>query len=135
MLVRMVHSAETAALFAVLVSLVAGFQVHGDLGFTGYALAGSLTAAVGVARVTQRGTLLRAGLRVGLANAVVALALLLLGNHFSPLLGALSVGLALLSGALCGVLVSGVAPLVESVFSYTTAVKLLELANRGIASW
>jgi len=130
MLVRMVHSAETAALFAVLVSLVTGFQVHGDLGFTSYALAGSLTAAVGVARVTQRGTLLRAGLRVGLANAVVALALLLLGNHFSPLVGALSVGLALLSGALCGVLVSGVAPLVETVFSYTTAVKLLELANR-----
>ena len=130
MLVRMVHSAETAALFAVLVSLVTGFQVHGDLGFTSYALAGSLTAAVGAARVTQRGTLLRAGLRVGLANAVVALALLLLGNRFSPLVAALSVVLALLSGALCGVLVSGVAPLVETVFSYTTAVKLLELANR-----
>ncbi len=130
MLVRMVHSAETAALFAVLVSLVTGFQVHGDLGFTSYALAGSLTAAVGAARVTQRCTLLRAGLRVGLANAVVALALLLLGNHFSLLVATLSIGLALLSGALCGVLVSGVAPLVETVFSYTTAVKLLELANR-----
>jgi hypothetical protein len=130
MLVRMVLSAETAALFAVLVSLVTGFQVHGDLGFTSYALAGSLTAAVGAARVTQRGALLRAGLRVGLANAVVALALLLLGNHFSPPVAALSLGLAVLSGALCGVLVSGVAPLVETVFSYTTAVKLLELANR-----
>ncbi len=130
MLVRMVLSAETAALFAVLVSLVTGFQVHGDLGFTSYALAGSLTAAVGAARVTQRGALLRAGLRVGAANAVVALALLLLDNHFSPLVGALALGLALLSGALCGVLVSGVAPLVVTVFSYTTAVKLLELANR-----
>jgi len=130
MLVRMVLSAETAALFAVLVSLITGFQVHGDLGFTSYALAGSLTAAVGAARVTQRGALLRAGLRVGVANAVVALALLLLGNHFSPLVGALSLGLSMLSGALCGVLVSGVAPLVETVFSYTTAVKLLELANR-----
>jgi len=130
MLVRMVHSAETAALFAVLVSLVTGFQVHGDIGFTSYALVGSLTAAVGASHVTQRGTLLRAGLRVGLANAVVALALLLLGGHFSLAVMAVSVGLALVSGALCGVLVSGVAPLVESVFSYTTAVKLLELANR-----
>ncbi|MBM4337471.1 MAG: HDIG domain-containing protein [Deltaproteobacteria bacterium] len=130
MLVRMVHSAETAALFAVLVSLVTGFQVHGDLGFAIYALVGSLTAAVGAARVTQRGTLLRAGLRVGLANSVVAVALLLLGNHFSPLVGILAVSLSLLSGALCGVLVSGLAPLVESVFSYTTAIKLLELANR-----
>jgi putative nucleotidyltransferase with HDIG domain len=130
MLVRMVHSAETAALFAVICSLVAGFQVHGDLGFAVYALAGSLTAAVGAARVTQRGTLLRAGLRVGLANAVVVVALLLLGNHFSLAAGALAIGLSVLSGALCGVLVSGVAPFVESVFSYTTDVKLLELANR-----
>jgi putative nucleotidyltransferase with HDIG domain len=130
MLVRMVHSAETSALFAVIASLVAGFQVHGDLGFTVYALAGSLTAAVGAARVTQRGTLLRAGLRVGLANAVVVVALLLLGNHFSLAAGALALTLALLSGALCGVLVSGLAPFVESVFNYTTDVKLLELANR-----
>lgn len=130
MLVRMVHSAETAALFAVLVSLITGLQVHGDLGFTSYTLVGSLTAAVGAAHVTQRGTLLRAGLRVSLANAVVAIALLLLGNHFSPIVATLSVGLAVISGALCGVLVSGVAPLVESLFSYTTAVKLLELANR-----
>jgi cyclic-di-AMP phosphodiesterase PgpH len=130
MLVRMVHSAETAALFAVIASLVAGLQVHGDLGFAVYALAGSLTAAVGAARVTQRGTLLRAGLRVGLANAVVVVALLLLGNHFSLASAAIGISLALLSGALCGVLVSGVAPFVETVFSYTTDVKLLELANR-----
>ena len=130
MLVRMVHSAETAALFAVLVSVIAGFQVHGDVGFGAYALVGSLTAAVGAANITQRGTLLRAGLRVGAANMVIVLALLLLGNHFSLLAGALGIGLALVSGALCGVLVSGLAPVVESVFSYTTGVKLLELANR-----
>jgi putative nucleotidyltransferase with HDIG domain len=58
------------------------------------------------------------------------LALALLGNHFSPLAVALGIGLALISGALCGVLVSGLAPVVESLFSYTTGVKLLELANR-----
>jgi putative nucleotidyltransferase with HDIG domain len=130
MLVRMVHSAETAALFAVLVSVIAGFQVHGDLGFAAYALVGSLTAAVGAANITQRGTLLNAGLRVGAANVVVVLAIALLENHFSPLGLTLGVGLALLSGALCGVLVSGLAPVVESLFSYTTGVKLLELANR-----
>ena len=130
MLVRMVQSAETAALFAALASLIAGMQVHGDLGFTFYALAGSLTAALGAARVTQRGTLMRAGLRVGLANATVVIALLLLGNHFSLLAAALALSLALACGALCGILVSGLAPVIESVFSYTTDVKLLELANR-----
>jgi putative nucleotidyltransferase with HDIG domain len=130
MLVRMVQSAETAALFAALSSVIAGLQVHGDLGFTFYSLAGSLTAALGAARVTQRGTLMRAGLRVGAANATVVLALLLLGNHFSPGTVALGLALALACGALCGILVSGFAPVIESLFSYTTDVKLLELANR-----
>ncbi|MFI5317359.1 MAG: HD family phosphohydrolase [Myxococcota bacterium] len=130
MLVRMVQSAETAALFAALVSLIAGLQVHGDLGFTFYSLAGSLTAALGAARVMQRGTLIRAGLRVGLANSMVVIALLLLGNHFSLGSGCLALALALAGGTLCGILVSGLAPVIESVFSYTTDVKLLELANR-----
>jgi len=130
MLVRMVQSAETAALFAALSSVIAGLQVHGDLGFTFYSLAGSLTAALGAAKVTQRGTLMRAGLRVGAANATVVLALLLLGNHLAPGTVALGLALALACGALCGILVSGFAPVIESLFSYTTDVKLLELANR-----
>jgi len=130
MLVRMVQSAETAALFAALSSVIAGLQLHGDMGFAFYCLAGSLTAALGAAKVTQRGTLMRAGLRVGAANATVVLALLLLGNHFSLGSGVLALLLALVSGALCGFLVSGLAPVIESVFSYTTDVKLLELANR-----
>ena len=129
MLVRMVQSAETAALFAALVSVIVGLQVHAD-GFTFYALAGSLTAAIGAGRVTQRGTLMRAGLRVGLVNAAVVLALLLLGNHFSVAAGALALALAVANGALCGILVSGIAPVVETLFGYTTDVKLLEMANR-----
>ena len=130
MLVRMVQSAETAALCAALVSLIAGLQVRADVGFTFYTLAGSLTAALGAARVMQRGTLMRAGLRVGLVNASVVVALLLLGNHFSLATAAIGVSMAIACGALCGIIVSGLAPVIESLFSYTTDVKLLELANR-----
>jgi hypothetical protein len=117
MLVRLVLSAETAAVYALVVSILAGLQLHGQVSFTLYSLVGSLVAAIGVARVTQRGTLLRAGLRVGLANALVVAA-------------ALGMVLGLLSGPLAAILVSGVAPLVETIFSYTTDVKLLEMANR-----
>jgi putative nucleotidyltransferase with HDIG domain len=38
--------------------------------------------------------------------------------------------LALVSGVFSGVMVSGIAPFVEWLFSYTTDIKLLELANR-----
>ncbi len=130
LLVRMVHNAETAALFAIMISLLAGLQVNGELSYTLYTLAGSLTAAVATSQVAQRGTLLRAGLRVGFANVMAILALSMLSGNTSlaPLL--LSAVLGWVAGGLSGVLVSGVAPIVESVFSYTTDVKLLELANR-----
>ncbi len=130
LLVRMVHNPETAALFAILASLLAGLQVNGELSYTLYTLAGSLTAAVATSQVTQRGTLLRAGMRVGVANVLAILALSLLSGNLTlaPLL--LSAALGLAAGGLAGVLVSGMAPMVESVFAYTTDVKLLELANR-----
>jgi putative nucleotidyltransferase with HDIG domain len=130
MLVRLVHNAETAVLFAVVSALVAGLGVRNDLGYALFAVAGSLTAAVGAARVVQRGVLLRAGGRVGLANAAVVLGLVGLDSGASW--GATGVGalLGLLSGAISGVIVSGIAPLVEWLFNYTTDIKLLELANR-----
>jgi membrane-associated HD superfamily phosphohydrolase len=49
MLVRLVESAETAALFAVLASIVAGLQVQGEVTFTLFALVGSLVGAIGAA--------------------------------------------------------------------------------------
>ncbi|MCZ6569634.1 MAG: HDIG domain-containing protein [Deltaproteobacteria bacterium] len=130
MLVRLVHSAETALLFAILVSLMAGLQIRGELTFAFYVLAGSLTAARSAARVTQRGTLLIAGVRVGVVNVLVIGVLALLGGQLNPGTILLSMGLGFISGPIAGVLVLGLAPLVESLFSYTTDVKLLELANR-----
>ena len=130
MIVRMVHNAETAALFAVLSSMLVGLQLGGDVSFALYALVGALVAAVGSARVTQRGTLLRAGARVGAANMVTIFALELLEGNLvlAPL--AIELAAGFVSGCLAGGLVIALAPLVESVFQYTTDVRLLELANR-----
>jgi putative nucleotidyltransferase with HDIG domain len=130
MLVRLVHNAETAVLFAMASALVAGLGVRNDLGYALFALAGSLTAAVGAARVVQRGVLLRAGGRVGIANAAVVLGLVALGPEASWTATGAGLVLALFSGAISGVIVSGIAPFVEWLFNYTTDIKLLELANR-----
>jgi putative nucleotidyltransferase with HDIG domain len=130
MLVRLVQSAETAALFAVLIALLAGLQVRGEVGFACYALAGSLTAARAAARVTQRGTLLRAGVRVGVVNVLVIGALDLLGGQLNVVPVLVSLGLGFAAGLVSGMLVTALAPAVESLFSYTTDVKLLELENR-----
>ena len=130
MLVRMVQSGETAALFAVVSSLIAGLQIGGDLSYALYTLIGSLVAAVGVARVSQRGTLLRAGVRVGATNSVVVAVLVLLDRYVTPVPMLVEMGSAFFAGCLAGGVVSAVAPLAETVFAYTTDVKLLELANR-----
>ena len=130
MLVRLVHNSETAVLFALVISVTTGFQMQADLGYAAYTLAGSLMAAIGAARVTRRGALLRAGLRVSSANMVAILALHLLGGEIVPLALLVSLGLGLLAGLVSGVVVSGIAPVVESLFSYTTDIRLLELANR-----
>ena len=130
MLVRMVSSAETAALFAMVVAPLAALQVGPDVSYGIYVLVGSLVAAVGVARVTQRGTLLRAGAKVGLINLAVVAALLMLRESFELSYAAIALSGAFVSGCIAGGLVSAVAPVVETAFGYTTDVKLLELANR-----
>src|SRR5262245_13537305 len=130
MLVRLVHNAETAVMFAMVSALVAGLGVRNDLGYALFTLAGSLTAAVGAARVLQRGVLLRAGVKVGLANAAAVLGLAGLDPDASWAVAGVGVLLALVSGVFSGVIVSGIAPFVEWLFQYTTDIKLLELANR-----
>jgi putative nucleotidyltransferase with HDIG domain len=130
MLVRLVQGAETTLLFAALVSLISAFAMGGRVEYAIFTLAGSLAAAGGVARVTQRGTVLRAGIRVGLVNFVVVGAILMLKGRLDPGPLALTMGLGFIGGALAGVLVTGLAPLVETLFAYTTDIKLLELANR-----
>jgi hypothetical protein len=130
MLVRLVHGAETSLLFAAVVSVISALEVGGRVEFAIFTLAGSLAAASGVARVTQRGTILRAGLRVGLVNAVVVAAILCLQQPALSTPSAVTVAMGFLSGGLAGILVTGLAPLVETLFSYTTDFKLLELANR-----
>ncbi len=130
MLVRMVHNAETAALFAVVSSLLVGLQLGGGVGFTFYVLVGALISAVGSAKVTQRGTLLRTGAWVGVANMGMILALEVLDGDVA--LAPLGVELAagFVGGCLAGGLVIALAPVIESIFQYTTDVRLLELANR-----
>jgi len=130
MLVRMVHNAETAVLFAVLSALVGGLQLGGEVSFAFFVLIGSLVAAVGSRRVTQRGVLLRAGAQVGLANSAVVLALALLDGELLSVSALIEVSAAFVGGSVCGGIVMVLAPVVESLFRYTTDVRLLELVNR-----
>jgi putative nucleotidyltransferase with HDIG domain len=82
-----------------------------------------------VARCEQRSILIKAGLTVGGANIVLILSYYLIsGNPFKLLLLA-DLIMGFLGGLLASVLVLGIVPIIESLFGYTTDIKLLELAN------
>lgn len=129
MLVRIVLNSEVALIFSLIFAALLGIMFGNNLYITLYALIGSLTAAHFVRHCLVRSTLYQAGLQLSLVNALLVLSIHLMAGHGlnSQLLYKAGFGLA--GGFICALLVTGLVPLVESLFKYTTDIKLLELAN------
>jgi len=129
MLVRIVLNSEVALVFAILTSLLIGVLFGNSLFISLYALVGSLTAAHWVRHCKERSTLFRAGFRLSLVNALLTFGIVLIVGRPFDVQFLYKISFALSGGVLCAVIVNGTIPLVESLFKYTTDIKLLELAN------
>lgn len=129
MLVRIVLNSEVALVFAILSSLLLGVLFGNSLFISLFALAGSLTAAHWVRHCKERSTLFRAGFRLSLVNAMMVFGFLLAAGRPLDVQFFYKIVFALAGGLICAVIVNGTIPLVESLFKYTTDIKLLELAN------
>lgn len=129
MLVRIVINSEVAIVFSILVAYFSAVMMGNQLSLFVFAFVGSIVGAHKVAQCEQRTVILKAGLMVGAANALMIFSYTLLsGNPFRvTLIADLSFGF--LGGLLASILLLGITPIVESLFSYTTDIKLLELAN------
>ncbi len=128
--ISVVKGIKQAAIFSVLISIFAAMALGNKIDYFFYPLLGSLIGAREAVYCRQRSTLLKAGFAVGVANLLVILCLKIkLGGFFEwqPLIGDLILGF--LSGILSGIIATGVVPLIEVIFSYTTDIKLLELGN------
>ncbi len=93
-------------------------------------VSGALVAAMAAAHVRRRSTLVRVGLLTGCSQAIVAMTFFLMRDGFD--IGSEEVWtlfLLGLQGLTVGLLVSGLLPTIESVFSVTTDISLLELGN------
>ncbi|AMV72689.1 HDIG domain-containing protein [Desulfuromonas carbonis] len=129
MLVRIVLNSEVALIFILLSTTLLGVLFGNSLFITLYAMSGSLVGAHWVRQCKERTSLYRAGFRVAIVNALMILGLqLLAGRGFDTQL-LYKIGFGLGGGFLCAVIVTGLIPLVEHLFKYTTDIKLLELAN------
>jgi hypothetical protein len=129
MLVRIVINSEVAIVYAILTSYFASSLMGNQLFLFIFTFIGSILGAHKVAQCEQRSIVIKAGLAVGGVNAVMILSYHLMSG--SPFRMGLFSGLIMgfLGGVFASVLVLGLTPIIESLFSYTTDIKLLELAN------
>ncbi|MBI4495621.1 MAG: HDIG domain-containing protein [Deltaproteobacteria bacterium] len=129
MLVRIVLNSETALIFSLVASTFAGWMLPNGLFFSLYFFIGSVVGAHSVAQCEDRTVLIKAGVKVGLANMLTILCLSLIGpSRITPELG-YHLLFGFLGGVVNAIAVLGILPILEWVFGYTTDIKLLELAN------
>lgn len=129
MLVRIVLNSEVALVFASVASIFAGMLFGNSFVIFVFAFLSSLAAAHWVRQVTERSSLFKAGMRLSLFNALIIFGLHLLTAKPLDLQLLFKLGFGITGGLAVAVIVTGLVPLVEAVFCYTTNVKLLELAN------
>ena len=131
MLVRMVLNSETAAIYTFLLAgfsgVIAGFDFYPVI----YHLVGGLVVASEISTCEQRSKIFRAGLYLGIVNLLLILSFAMLQNSVGDreqLLYNCLFGLG--GGILAAIVVTGITPAIESIFGYSTNIKLLELLNQ-----
>ncbi len=129
MLISLFQGLRIAAGFSVILSVLTALVLGGKVEFFVYFLIGSLIAAHGMKDCRERGQFIKTGLKVGLANIVLALAIETLHGFFYTVEPLLASATAFFGGILVAVITTGSVPLVEMAFGYTTDIKLLELAS------
>jgi hypothetical protein len=128
MLTRIVINSEVAIVYSIIASIFSAILLDNSLFFFIYLFIGGIVGANGVARCEQRNTLIKAGLHVGVANALV----IVFYEMFRGTLGfeaLFNSGFGFIGGILSAIIVLGTTPIVEGIFGYTTDITLLELAN------
>lgn len=134
MVVRSILNAETALIFSVILSLFCGIFLENNLELTVYYLMSSIFAAHSIVRVQKRSTVLLVGAYLGFVNAIIVYSLNLITListtiNVDPIQVVLNTLSAFCGGIFAAMLLLIIAPIAESIFNYTTDIKLLELAN------
>jgi cyclic-di-AMP phosphodiesterase PgpH len=128
MLASLMVNARLAFIFAALTSLVAVLACEGDIYLFVFYLVSGVVGLHGMTKISDRTGVLRAGLVVGMVNMLSMLALKMAIGQLTRFEDSYEIGLGFLGGLLSGLLVSGLAPLLEPL-GYTTNIRLLELAS------
>jgi putative nucleotidyltransferase with HDIG domain len=129
MIVRVLINSEVALVYCAALAPLLGIMFNNSMFVVIYALMGSIIGAHGMRQCSDRGTIYTAGLKISVVNLALALAFQTFSNTLFTMQTVYVAFFALVGGILSAGLVSGFIPVIETLFHYTTDIKMLELAN------
>ena len=120
---------DIAIPFAVVLAACTAIIFQKRLEFFIYFLLNGTMAAFWIQDCRERKVFIKAGLKLGCFNVILAAAINIYVDDFSGFTVLWDCAFAFLGGMGAGIVAAGIVPLVEIAFNYTTDIKLLELAN------
>jgi len=132
-MVLLLMGLQPALVFAVGSAILAGLLLDGQFTIVIFAMVSGIVGVLASRRFTERASLSRVGLIVGVANALVFLVLeLYRGLPEEPQSTLFAVGCAFVGGLLATGILTSLLPLLESILGVTTDQRLLELSNQNL---
>ncbi len=130
MLVAILIDNRLAYFITMILALFVGLLTESNqLALITVAFVGGTVGVYRVTRLSQTGDLARAGFYIAIANAAAILAMELITGSVNISAVLVGILLGVISGILSAVLTIGALPYLESAFSITSMIKLLELSN------
>lgn len=129
MLAGIFFGVTVSLIFSLVATIFAGMLFGMDFWLFFYFLFGSFVAAHAVTPCRNRMIPIKAGLLVGAGNVILIVLSALLNQDWVILKILMNAFFGFCGGIFSGILVTGLTPLAEMVFGYTTDIQLLELAS------
>lgn len=127
MIASIFFGVTVSLIFSLLLTLFAGMLFGKDFGLFLYFLVGSFVGAHGVSNFKNRMIPIRAGVLVGITNVVLIVLSAFLQDQWVFIRLIINAFFGFCGGLSSGVFVTGLTPLAEIVFGYTTDIRLMEL--------
>jgi len=127
-LIGLLLGVRPAMITAVVLSVLAGLVVGERFDSTLIFIAGSVIGIYSVRTIRKRSELFKAGMVVGVSNAVCVIGLGILNNLESNVI-LKDATMFLMNGVAVGIIILGTLHIFESLFKITTNISLLELAD------
>lgn len=128
-LIAVVLNVELAAMFSVVLSIITGILLENQLEFFIYPFIASIVASQQVVLCKERKTLIRAGLIAGVVNVLLVFCFALIKKSLFNFDALIYLSFGFFGGILTGIFATGIVPIIEMAFDYTTNIKLLEMAD------